>query len=261
MAQAQLVVAEVTQDSARAAGAASDAEAALVDIGERVKKATGSDPETVRAIAEASERARALVTSLSALSGKVPRGLLAGASGRCSRRSARAARARKSPTRTTAASRVDDVRGERSRASRGSSLGASSATCVALEAEPRDTPGVQRAVHALKGSAGLAGERELAATLERLHRRVKEGDETRVRRGGGARAHGGRSASRRVKARSPRSWPIPPDDLVARPLDPLVRAQYAAEVTDRLARIDEALVDGRTTPSRQCTTSTGTFTP
>jgi len=36
-------------------------------------------------------------------------------------------------------------------------------------------------------------------------------------------------------------WPVPPDDLVARPLDPLVRAQYAAEVTDRLARIDDAL--------------------
>jgi hypothetical protein len=78
VSQAQTVVAEVTQDSARAAGAASDAEAALVDIGDRVKKATGSDPETVRAIADASERARALVTSLSALSGKVPRTLLVG---------------------------------------------------------------------------------------------------------------------------------------------------------------------------------------
>jgi methyl-accepting chemotaxis protein len=76
VAEAQAVVAQVTQDSTRAAGAASDAEAALVDVGERVKKATGSDPETVRAIAEASERARALVTSLSALSGKVPQGLL-----------------------------------------------------------------------------------------------------------------------------------------------------------------------------------------
>jgi methyl-accepting chemotaxis protein len=81
VAQAQAVVAEVTQESARAAGAASDAEAALVDIGERTKKATGSDPETVRAVAEASERARALVASLSALSGKVPRRLLVGALG------------------------------------------------------------------------------------------------------------------------------------------------------------------------------------
>ncbi len=77
--QAQVVEAEVTQDSARAAGAASDAEGALLDIGVRVKKATGSDPEAVRAIAEASERARALVASLAALSGKVPRGMLVGA--------------------------------------------------------------------------------------------------------------------------------------------------------------------------------------
>jgi methyl-accepting chemotaxis protein len=79
VAQAQGVVAEVTQDSARALGAASDAESALIDIGERVKKATGSDPETVRAIAEASERARALVISLGTLSGKVPRALIAAA--------------------------------------------------------------------------------------------------------------------------------------------------------------------------------------
>jgi methyl-accepting chemotaxis protein len=80
VAQAQSVVSEVTQDSARAAGASNDAESALVDIGERVKKA-GSDPETVRAMAEASERARALVMSLSALSGRVPRTLLVGALG------------------------------------------------------------------------------------------------------------------------------------------------------------------------------------
>jgi hypothetical protein len=81
VAQAQAVVTEVTQDSARAAGAASDAEAALLDVAERVKKATGSDPEAVRGIAEASERARALASSLSALSGKVPRALLARALG------------------------------------------------------------------------------------------------------------------------------------------------------------------------------------
>ena len=74
--QAQSVVAEVTQDSARAAGAASDAESALLDMGERVKKATGSDPEAVRAIAEASDRARALVSALSSLAGKVPRPML-----------------------------------------------------------------------------------------------------------------------------------------------------------------------------------------
>src|SRR5580692_9330230 len=80
---------------------------------------------------------------------------------------------------------------------------------VALEAEPRDVVAVQRAVHALKGSAGLAGERELAATLERLHRRVKEGDETAfpeaasIVRTAVQRLGAGESA---IAAR----WPIPP---------------------------------------------------
>src|ERR1700722_6920597 len=99
---------------------------------------------------------------------------------------------------------------------------------VALDAHPRDVPAVQRAVHALKGSAGLAGERELAAALERLHRRVKEGDETAF----GEAATVVRTAVRRLAAGEtavPARWPVPPDDLVARPLDPLVRAQYAAE--------------------------------
>jgi two-component system chemotaxis sensor kinase CheA len=111
---------------------------------------------------------------------------------------------------------------------------------VTLEAEPRDPTSVQRAVHALKGSAGLAGERELSATLERLHRRLREGDEN-------ARAEAAalvRTAVERLSAGESAvaaRWPVPPDDLAARPLDPLVRAQYAAEVTDRLARIDEAL--------------------
>jgi methyl-accepting chemotaxis protein len=79
VAQAQGVVSEVTQDSARALGAAGDAESALLDVGARLQKATGSDPEAVRGIAEATERARALVASLSALSGKVPRAYLAAA--------------------------------------------------------------------------------------------------------------------------------------------------------------------------------------
>ena len=68
-----------TQDAARAAGAASDAERALGEMAERMKRATGSDPETVRAIAEATEHARSLVQALGTLSGKVPRGLVVGA--------------------------------------------------------------------------------------------------------------------------------------------------------------------------------------
>lgn len=109
-----------------------------------------------------------------------------------------------------------------------------------LEAPSRDDVAVQRAMHAMKGSAGLAGERELSAALERLQRRWREGDETAhheavaVVRTAVERLSSGESA---VFAR----WPVPPDGLVARPLDPLVRAQYAAEVTNRLARIDDAL--------------------
>jgi two-component system, chemotaxis family, sensor kinase CheA len=114
---------------------------------------------------------------------------------------------------------------------------------VTLEAEPRDVPSVQRAVHALKGSSGLAGERELAAALERVHRRLKEGDESAFPEAGAL----VRTAVQRLSAGESAiaaHWPIPPDDLGARPLDALVLAQYAAEVTDRLARIDEALSSG-----------------
>lgn len=111
---------------------------------------------------------------------------------------------------------------------------------LTLDAVPRDPVAFQRAVHALKGSAGLAGERELSAALERLHRRIKEGVEAAFDEA----AEVVRSATRRLRAGEsamPAEWPMPPPDLTGRPLDPLVRAQYAAEVTDRLARIDDAL--------------------
>ena len=109
-----------------------------------------------------------------------------------------------------------------------------------LDAWASDPTKAKRALQALRGSAGLAGERELAAALDRLERRVREDDETAwdeakmVVRSGLQRLADGQSA---VRA----SWPVPPEDLVALPINPLVRSQYAAEVTDRLARIDEAL--------------------
>ncbi|MDP9151542.1 MAG: Hpt domain-containing protein [Myxococcota bacterium] len=115
---------------------------------------------------------------------------------------------------------------------------------IALEADPHETAAAQRAIHALKGSAGLAGEGELSAALERIERRAKRGDRSAfdeaaaIVRTAVERLAAGQSA---IVTR----WPTPPDDLVARPLDPTVRAQYAAEMMDRLARIDEALsLDG-----------------
>jgi methyl-accepting chemotaxis protein len=70
------ITGEVAQEAARVAGSCADGEAALVELAEKLRKTTGSDPETVKAITETAENARALVSSLTALSGKVPRNLL-----------------------------------------------------------------------------------------------------------------------------------------------------------------------------------------
>ena len=67
---------EVAHEAARASAAAAEADRVLVEMGEGLRRTTESDPETVMAVAEASEHARALMTSLGTLSGKVPRALL-----------------------------------------------------------------------------------------------------------------------------------------------------------------------------------------
>lgn len=100
--------------------------------------------------------------------------------------------------------------------------------------------GMRRALHALKGSAGLAGEPELAAAMARLERRVRDGatdarDEA---------IETITTAVKRLVAGEPAmagGWPEPPPDLAPRPIDPILRAQYVSEVSDRLAQIDEAL--------------------
>jgi methyl-accepting chemotaxis protein len=71
--------ADVTQNASVAAAAAAEASRALADLGERMRRATGSDPETAQAVAQATEHARALVSALGTLSGRVPRALLSNA--------------------------------------------------------------------------------------------------------------------------------------------------------------------------------------
>jgi two-component system, chemotaxis family, sensor kinase CheA len=98
----------------------------------------------------------------------------------------------------------------------------------------------RRSVHALKGSAGLAGEPELASAMQRLERRLREGERSAV----GDILETIRRAIRRLAAGQTAvdaAWPEPPPDLVPGPLDASLRSQYLAEVTDRLAQIDEAL--------------------
>jgi two-component system chemotaxis sensor kinase CheA len=108
--------------------------------------------------------------------------------------------------------------------------------------ENADLETSRRTVHALKGSAGLAGEPELAAAMQRLERRLRDGDVE-------ARAEvitTVTDAIQRIRSGAPAAgaWPEPPPDLAPSALDPLVRAQYAVEVNDRLARIDAALASG-----------------
>jgi two-component system, chemotaxis family, sensor kinase CheA len=98
----------------------------------------------------------------------------------------------------------------------------------------------RRTVHALKGSAGLAGEPELASSMLRLERRLREADHSAL----GETVSAVKRAIARLGAGESAAaveWPIPPPDLVAGILEPLVRVQYLAEVTDRLARIDDAV--------------------
>jgi two-component system chemotaxis sensor kinase CheA len=111
---------------------------------------------------------------------------------------------------------------------------------AALEARPRDGDSARRAVHAVKGSAGLAGELDLGAALERIGRRIEEGDplafdaaEAIVRTAAERLSSGQRALGS--------EWPEPPADLVPLPVNPDVQAEYAAEMNDRLAQIDQAL--------------------
>jgi hypothetical protein len=69
----------VAHDAARASAAASDVERALGEMESSLRRATASDPETMLAVADANEKARAFVTALAALDGKVPHALLVSA--------------------------------------------------------------------------------------------------------------------------------------------------------------------------------------
>jgi uncharacterized protein YukE len=70
---------ESSREAGRIASASTEAERALVELGERLRKTTGHDPETVRLVAQASDHVRALVGTLGALNGKANQQLLLGA--------------------------------------------------------------------------------------------------------------------------------------------------------------------------------------
>lgn len=110
-----------------------------------------------------------------------------------------------------------------------------------LDATARDLDACRRAVHALKGSAGLAGEGDLSVALQRLERRVREGDDAAIDeardlvRASVERLTTGKSAAPAA------AWPVPPPELAPGTIDPTLREQYASEIADRLRGIDDAL--------------------
>lgn len=116
---------------------------------------------------------------------------------------------------------------------------------VALEAnagkgDPDALESTRRSVHALKGSAGLAGEPELASAMQRLERRLREGEHAAL----DDIVETIKRAIRRLTSGETaidQAWPEPPADLVPGLIDPNLRSQYVAEVTDRLAQIDDSL--------------------
>lgn len=113
---------------------------------------------------------------------------------------------------------------------------------ITLSAEPPDHEACRRAVHALKGSAGLAGEPDLSASLQRLERRVRDGDEVAMQEARDlVRASVERLTTGKSVAPPAFQWPVPPPDLVPVAIDAVMREQYSAEITDRLRGIDDSL--------------------
>jgi two-component system chemotaxis sensor kinase CheA len=105
------------------------------------------------------------------------------------------------------------------------------------------TPEEQRkAIHALKGSAGLAGQTQLSEALARIERRISAG-ETDALADARSLLTEAKGALGEGRPAPGSEWPVPPRDLSVRPIDPTIGPRYGTEMVDRLDRIDRALAD------------------
>jgi hypothetical protein len=77
--RSRVEVSEVGQEAAQLQAAAASASKSLDDLGARLRRATGIDPEMARVVALAAEHARGLMTALSALSTAAQAGPVLGA--------------------------------------------------------------------------------------------------------------------------------------------------------------------------------------
>ncbi len=102
----------------------------------------------------------------------------------------------------------------------------------------------RRALHSMKGSFGVANERDVADAFARLERRLIGGDADVIAEA--ARLMSTSLASLRAGgALAKRSWPEPPDDLRPSVRDPTLAEGYVSSIRDRLAQIDAALSSDR----------------
>jgi methyl-accepting chemotaxis protein len=70
---------DASQEAARVASAAGEAERSIVELGRRLQEVTGSDPAIAKLVADAGEHAKALAAALGVLGEKVPPRLVMGA--------------------------------------------------------------------------------------------------------------------------------------------------------------------------------------
>ncbi len=255
-------VSEVGQEAAQLQVAAAAASKSLDDLGARLRRATGIDPEMARVAALAAEHARGLMTALSALSTAAHPGPVLTALRPVIGPLVRLLGELDEGAPSVRPSEPGGVRG-RSVSSGASGLppghdrgrppdpsaGDPEIARLLLDELHKHAPALEpgapepaqrRAVHALKGSAGIAGARELSDSLARIERRLLAGDPLAAR---DARAVVAEVTAELAAGRPPAasSWPEPPADLRAVPLDAALAARYRAEMADRIARVDGAL--------------------
>ena len=109
------------------------------------------------------------------------------------------------------------------------------------EALQSDEPqAARRVAHALKGTLGLAGEREASESFARVERRIAAGDPealSDLRRA----ITGVRALLEQGAPLPSSSWPEPPHDLAPSTIASEEASHYLAAVHDRLSRIDAVL--------------------
>ncbi len=115
-----------------------------------------------------------------------------------------------------------------------------------LRRDPFDVATLGRTLHAVKGTAGVAGEHALAEAFSRLERRR---DEAGVRDRAILLLSQAIENLRAGKQALPDSWPVPPPDLSPWQPQGDLAGLYQAQMRDRVESLDRAIAAGRNVSS------------